>query len=247
MSGQNCTSTLSKKDRTAQALWRSGVYLFLSRCFLFPGEPLEELKEEATTSLQKLGESELARALVDLPLPRLEELRREYIGVFGHGTSQDFPQYETENEKSHISSQSQTLAEIAGCYGHSGLAVAQGERLDHIGVELEFLYFLAHKEAYALGSEGGKKVDQCQGAQREFFRAHLGRWGPTFFHRLVGVGGFYGGLSSLAGRFLSREGEALGIDFEEFSSGDSVLGDPEMYAWEDSFCSEASGADADCL
>ncbi|MEE8471663.1 MAG: molecular chaperone TorD family protein [Dehalococcoidia bacterium] len=247
MSDRICTSTLSKKEQAAQALGRSGVYLFLSRCFLFPEEPLEELKEEAATSLQGLGESELAQALKDLPLPRLEELRRQYVGVFGHGTSQDFPQYETENEKSHISSQSQTLAEIAGCYGYSGLAVAQGERLDHIGVELEFLYFLAHKEAYALGSEGGEKVGACQDAQREFFGAHLGRWGPSFFHRLVGVGGFYGELSGLAGRFFSREGETLGIDIEELSPGASTAGDPETYAWEDSFCGEASGADADCL
>ncbi|MFQ5826515.1 MAG: molecular chaperone [Dehalococcoidia bacterium] len=226
---------------------RSDVYLFLSRSLLFPQEPLDGLKQEAVASLQGLGREGLAQALADLPLPHLEELKREYLRVFGHGTSQDFPQYETESEKSHISRQSQALAEIAGSYRFSGLEVAQGEKLDHIGVELEFLYFLTHKEAYALGGDAEEKAEMCQGAQREFFRAHLGRWGPSFFRHLMKTEGFYGGLSKLAEGFLSWEGQLLGIDTEELSEDASRPENTEIFAGESSLCGEGCEAYEDCL
>lgn len=245
MSGQKSTSTLSKEGRTEQALWRSDVYLFLSRSLLFPQEPLDGLKEEATASLKCLGREDLAQALADLPLPGLEEMKREYVRVFGHGTSPDFPQYEMECQKSHIFHQSQSLAEIAGYYRVAGLEVAKGERLDHIGVELEFLYFLALKEAYAWEKDAGEKAETCRRGQREFFRTHLGRWTPLFFQRLKAAEGLYGSLSSLAKGFLSYEAQLLEIGTLELSEDALSPVNTEMF--DESFCGEGCEGYEDCL
>ncbi len=245
MSGQISTSTLSKEERAEQAVWRSDLYLFLSTSLLFPQEPLDELKEEAAASLKALGLEDLSQALTDLPVPSLEELKREYLGVFGHGTSQDVPQYETECERNHIFHQSRSLAEIAGCYRIAGLEVAKGERLDHIGVELEFLYFLALKEAYAWGKDAEEKAKKCQVAQKEFSQAHLGRWGPLFFRRLEAAQGFYGGLSGLARGFLSYEAQLLGISAVELS--EDALGPASTEMFPGAACEEGCKEYEDCL
>ena len=79
----------------------------------------------------------------------------------------------------------ETLA-VRQCYLEAGLAV---ERLnqtpdDHVGVELEFLYFLGQRAAQAAmqGDQAGAAA--ALNARRSFVADHCGRWMPAFALRM---------------------------------------------------------------
>lgn len=188
-------------------LARSRVYRFLSTAFLYPDE-------ETLPSLRKgLDELEaFASSLVGLSLVNLQA---EYRRIFGHVISQECPPYEAQYGSSHVFQQAQILGDIAGFYRAFGLEVSDQakDRLDHIAVELEFMYFLAYKEAYALVHHGEEAASSCREAQRKFFQEHLGRWAPLFFQLLgkKAQEGFYRKLASFAEAFLDEERKHLGV------------------------------------
>ena len=109
----------------------------------------------------------------------------------------------------HIFQQTNTLADIAGFYRAFGLEVSeeQGERLDHIGTELEFMGFLAFKERYAGENHGEEKALICEDAQRKFLKEHLGKWAPLFLRllRKKTARGFYHALAAITDEFLAME------------------------------------------
>ena len=205
-----------------QAFARSRIYQLLSGAFLYPGDDffallhqgyfIEELREwgeflpdePKNGFLQKLREQGAAFKGLSL-----EELKLEYGRVLGHSVSKDCPPCETEYGVHHVFQQTQTLADISGFYRAFGLEVSQeqGERLDHIGVELEFMGFLAYKEYYASARHGEDKVQICRDAQQKFLKENLGRWAPLFLRLLMNkaTNGFYYGLGALTEEFLKTE------------------------------------------
>jgi TorA maturation chaperone TorD len=79
------------------------------------------------------------------------------------------------------------MADVAGFYRAHGLQVGgtERERPDHVVTELEFVSFLARKEAYALLHLGDDEVLECRRTSARFLREHLGRWGPDFGRRVA--------------------------------------------------------------
>jgi DMSO reductase family type II enzyme chaperone len=75
---------------------------------------------------------------------------------------------------------SSVLLELRGFYEAFGLAIGTaGEELeDGLGAELEFMQFLAGREAMALDS--GQPVRPYVLARRDFLSRHLGVWLPRF-------------------------------------------------------------------
>ncbi|MGD2079888.1 MAG: molecular chaperone TorD family protein [Nitrospirota bacterium] len=67
------------------------------------------------------------------------------------------------------------MADVAGFYRAFGLEF-EGDRADHLCMELEFMRLLALKEARALLDGEGDNAEICVSAQREFMGSHLGRW-----------------------------------------------------------------------
>ncbi|MFN3974463.1 MAG: molecular chaperone, partial [Dehalococcoidia bacterium] len=169
------TITLSNEQQAAQALSRSEVYLFLSRAFLYPQEDLQPFYQRARFAVHTLGEQDL---FAPPEVPPLPTLKQEYVHTFGHTTPKDYSPYETDYGQSHIFMQSQALMALASFYRAFGLEAARGERLDHIGPELEFMYFLTYKEAYSLAHKRTRRADTCREGQRLFLERHLGRWTP---------------------------------------------------------------------
>jgi len=212
------------------ALARSRFYQLLSVAFLYPGEeplPLLKTKVEEIGSLLD-GEEGIGGALQALATSlgglSLEALEADYRRIFGHTISQECPPYETEYGSAHVFQQAQTLGDIAGFYRAFGLEMSDlaRERPDHISVELEYMSFLAFKEAYALKHHGAEQAEVCREAQRAFLREHLGRWAPLFAKLLdkKAGSGFYQHLAFLTRDFLAQEHRRLEVTSQAFSEGD---------------------------
>lgn len=77
-------------------------------------------------------------------------------------------------EANYLDFPQEEMADIAGFYSAFGFHF-EG-RPDHLGAELEFMHILTFKEAKALFSGEGKKVELCQDGERKFLSAHPGRW-----------------------------------------------------------------------
>ncbi len=77
-----------------------------------------------------------------------------------------------------------TMEEAVRFYSHFGLTLAESPRdlPDHITTELEFLHFLAFREAELL--EEGGDAGPFRRAQRDFVARHPGRWLPLLCSRL---------------------------------------------------------------
>jgi DMSO reductase family type II enzyme chaperone len=79
-----------------------------------------------------------------------------------------------------------TMEEAVRFYNHFGLTLSDSphELPDHLTTELEFLHFLAFREAQSL--EQGDDPGAYRRAQRDFLARHLGRWIPKMRTKLEG-------------------------------------------------------------
>ncbi len=77
-----------------------------------------------------------------------------------------------------------TMEEAVRFYNFFGLTLSETPRElpDHLITQLEFLHFLAFREAQAL--ESGSDAGAWQRAQRDFVGRHPGRWVPQLLARL---------------------------------------------------------------
>jgi TorA maturation chaperone TorD len=115
--------------------------------------------------------------------------QRDWLRVFSAVESQDCPAHEATYETNDVFRQAHLMADVAAFYRAHGVEVggAERERPDHIAAELEYLGFLARKQAYAIEHLGPEERAECEHAQRQFLRDHAGRWAPGFGRRLSRV------------------------------------------------------------
>lgn len=212
------------------SLARSRVYSYLTACFRYPDAKswaeiasAEELDSFASACTQ-LGEKKAYRFLRrysgGLPAGKglnLEKLQDTYQEVFGHTISKYCPPYETEYGNIHLFQQSDVLADLGGFYNAFGVAPVEGkERIDHISIQLEFLYLVTFKEAHALEEGKAKEAVVCREAQTAFLEDHLGRWVSIFAKRLERKDpeGIYGDAARLLGDFIEAEKKLLEMEPE---------------------------------
>jgi nitrate reductase assembly molybdenum cofactor insertion protein NarJ len=161
------------------ALRRAQIYFYLSHAFLYPQENwLEDLP--VVRDIFAELEAEFKHDLPDgAGRYDLAALQADYHRVFGLTGSL---LYETEFGLPHEFRQSQELADIAGFYQAFGFKMggAVRERPDHLAAELEFMYLLSLKEAYALSNQMPEMAEICREAQSNFLRDHLARWISPF-------------------------------------------------------------------
>ena len=141
---------------------RAALYSFLAQALVPPGEELHlGLKE----GLVRLGMAEALRGMTPLhrrhlePLvervpmgeeaPSWDALRTEYTRLFA--TDLLCPHYEADYVIPDPFRVVHVIAELVSFYNTFGLQLAQGtrERPDYIAIELDFMNFLATKEALA--------------------------------------------------------------------------------------------------
>ncbi len=208
--------------RVQRAMARSALYRFFSLASGYPtAERFHTVREDSAPAAHAAA-AIAARALVPrletlvrhLGGVELEELQAQYHRAFGHVPLTDCPPYESGYLGAHLFRQVNVMADVAGCYRAFGLRIGQQERerVDHVTVELEFMRFLAYKEAFALVHHGRSPADICRRAQRHFWREHLGHWLPTFAALLAerAQSGFYGDLAPGLAELAEREARVLG-------------------------------------
>ncbi|HJW89017.1 MAG TPA: molecular chaperone TorD family protein [Anaerolineales bacterium] len=163
---------------------RAQVYRLLAEAFLYPqADWLEDfpLATELAEQAGLLNNWQMPPIAWGYSLPELQAAHRLIFGLTGSLC------YETEIGLPHEFRQSQELADIAGFYRAFGFQVGGNvrERPDHLAVELEFMYVLALKEAYALSNERAEQAQVCQEAQAKFLEDHLGKWVGLFADSLA--------------------------------------------------------------
>jgi DMSO reductase family type II enzyme chaperone len=145
----------------------------------------------------------------------LETLTDAYRYYFGHTAHPEVPPYETEYGEETLFQQPQQLGDLAGFYNAFGLQLnsSEHERADHISCELEFLAFLARKEAYALQQGDQTMLEETRRAQKLFLKDHLARFVPAFANRLSrqNPDGFYAVLGKVCYQFVVMECDRFGI------------------------------------
>ena len=196
---------------------RAQIYSFLAEAFLYPTENWLEELPDMHPILEDLGLNNLQLATCNFQLNDLQEAHRRTFGLTGSLC------YETELGLPNEFRQSQEMADIAGFYRAFGFQVGgeQRDRPDHLATELEFLYVLSLKEAYAAEQGIDEHVEVCVEARRSFLRDHLGRWIGLFAQSvsrgvvLEGEANPYLWLSRLAAAFVQIDAHSLGLALDD--------------------------------
>ena len=191
---------------------RSAFYRRLAEAFGFPAEAileaiasgrfLSELLAEAAALPFELAVAEETRTA----LTGGDELEQEYIRLFEVGPGRPpCPLY----EGSHRGGRMKIMEELVRFYEHFGLQPDPGDQPDHLCAELEFMHYLAFKEAAALSRPGPAGAFRL--AQRDFLARHLCRWLPRLQLRLETLEPppFYKALVGVAGAFAAADLAAL--------------------------------------
>lgn len=165
---------------------------------------------EALTSIDPtlVAESDL-EALRDVG-PSDDALAIEFTRLFEAGASgtPPCPLY----GGAYGSARMQNMEEVIRFYSHFGLELSDSPRElpDHLATQLEFLHFLAFREAEAL--DAGADPGPWQRAQRDFIARHPGRWVPELRSRAERLQPlrFYAALVARLDAFLAVEAARLG-------------------------------------
>lgn len=170
------------------------------------------LREAATVLLQRHAE------MAGRPggEPSIASLQTAHSDLFGHTARSRVPAYETEYGDDLLLQRPHELSDIGGFLRAFGLQTdpRSHERVDHIACELEFLAFLARKEAHAIETGDATMLAETRRAETMFLQDHLGRFVPSFATRLQreDPSGFYGALAGLCRLLLLDDCRALAVD-----------------------------------
>jgi DMSO reductase family type II enzyme chaperone len=179
------TITLENEGGGLAAGARSHVYKLLADAFSYPTDEfsqslgsgdwsrqLSELAHHLPFDLSGVTEPAFAGATPDV-------LQQGYVSTFEVGIGQPYcPLY----EGSHRSGRMKLMEELVRFYEHFGLKIQAGDHADHLCAELEFMHYMAFKEAAALAHSD--PVPDVRRAQRDFLDRHLCRWLPRVQSRL---------------------------------------------------------------
>ena len=199
------TITIAERGDELAAGARSYVYRLLAESFSFPTDAfcadlisgewagrLSALASRLPFELTSVGD---ASALDATP----EALQAGYVSTIEVGAGRPYcPLY----EGSHRSGRMKLMEELVRFYEHFGLKSQAGDHPDHLCAELEFMHYMAFKEA-ALQAHGDPAGD-IRRAQRDFLERHLCRWLPRVRSRLQsahGLSPFYCFVAGLAQEF----------------------------------------------
>ena len=132
----------------------------------------------------------LVAALRGLGAASMAALDERFMRVFGATPGSVHPPYSTDYDPDGGFRKEQELGDIAGFYRAFGIGLADDvhERVDHFGVEADFLAFLALKEAFAMLEDGPARVEQVRSAAGRFAAQYVAPAVSAFVERLETAG-----------------------------------------------------------
>ncbi len=221
---------------------RAEVYAFLSRSVQYPRTPVVCGLLEHVRFDDELLESARA-SIVAASVGGADSLQSAHRVLFPAVESQDAPSYQTAYSKRDVFRQGQVMADVAGFYRAHGLNVGGSikDRPDGIGPELEFLGFVAAKQARALADGLVDMADVCLDTQKSFLRDHIGAWGPEYGRRMAAVShhAFYVALGEFLAAWLESDMvrlDVVPVEIDAGLGGDAVpVPDPRV-GWDDLSC-----------
>ena len=159
---------------------RADCYKILAECYYLPEDKLlEQLEDFGQVGAQWFGE-----VLRNAPTAGdLETHKVDYSMLFVGPFKLLAPPYGSVYLEDGKFMALSTL-DAKGLYEREGLDIVVKDAPDHISVELEFMYYLAIKEADARQNSDLEEADRLQGQQGSFLQAHLGSWVEAFAHRV---------------------------------------------------------------
>ena len=219
----------------ANPIIRSTVYRLISSGFRYPdpeifdtfqnGKFLSELWDNIS-SLPYLDALVNEKALInkkvhdDMEKSTLEDFEVGYVQTFDVGVPEPpCPPYEGVYRKDEV--RTSLMIEVSQFYKHFGLSMNQEEGKrelpDHLCAELEFLHFLAFKEAQAREKGDPELLHGYLLAQKDFLERHLVHWMPKFYSKLQSTNApsFYVQLAGIASLFITYDLERLSSDLHD--------------------------------
>ena len=206
---------------------RSAVYKALADIYRYPDsqwlEDMSSRKKELSTLFEDLVHQTgfISEALATTFSSSfdgfiLEDTQVEYVRLFDYRPPCKI--YESAHVKLKGDNPAQLYLLIEGCYEQFGLVMSETfkDPPDHLSIELEFMHFLAHKEARALQAGSENEVEKYLQAQRDFSANHITQWVPEFCDCLTKKArhDFYRHLGEVTGRFVDRDSAYLKGIFE---------------------------------
>lgn len=188
-------------ERTAPA--RCACYAALSELTASPHEidPRPALREKIAAISELDYGQELGEILIAFAERDLNELKREYSGLFEVGSNGPPVPIREDLQTGQHGKTREDLVRFYRFFNYS-LDDKFAWAPDHLSVQLEFLHFLCFRE-----SSADKDALSYQLAQVDFLQRHLLKWVPKL-HTSVEVnspGSLYGRVMQILNEFLSRD------------------------------------------
>ncbi len=182
---------------------RAQIYKVLAECYYAPDDELMALLKEVSGSPSNLV-CQIAGSAAQMS--ELEPLRVDHAKLFVGPYKLLVPPYGSiylEDGKL----MGHSTVQVKNLYSEEGLDFVLKDAPDHVGVELEFMYFLINRTIEAM-SRSDLDEERCyQQKQRSFLAGHLGQWVPTFAAKVADVAqtDFYRTLGNVTRRFVEDD------------------------------------------
>lgn len=202
-------------DPVVVAVLRSRVYAMLASAFVYPTQMLysdietgayaDSLTETATALYPDLEDQIAGLAVTLCAATSLSEQEADYLRTFETGLPKPaVPLYEGMSARP--AERAAILLELKAFFSEFGLTMnkALGEFEDNLTAELEFMQFLAAKEAEAI--QNGSDRRSYQLAQHDFLTRHLNKWLPGLGQSASEIqSSFYRSAVQIAAMFVQRD------------------------------------------
>ncbi len=206
-------------EKSEIAKGRSSVYKLLSHVFIKEVSPelLNTFREkEISDSLDELGVDIGECLKSDSDNKLLDDLATEYAALFL--TPGGLSPHESVKLKGLLLQE--PASEVLAFYKECGLEIPADYKgfPDQLGVELEFMGYLADEECKAWQEDNAEKAQELEALQARFLREHLSKWVVDFCKEVEEVAFhlFYKEMAGLTRTFMETEIEELiGITAEE--------------------------------
>lgn len=202
-------------DPVVVAVLRSRVYAMLASAFVYPTQTLyadiesgayaDSLTETVTALYPDLEDQIAGPAVTLCAATSLSEQEADYLRTFETSLPKPaVPLYEGMSARP--AERAGILLELKAFFSEFGLAMNKtlGEFEDNLTAELEFMQFLAAKEAEAIKNGSDRRPYQL--AQHDFLARHLSKWLPGLAQSASEIpSSFYRSALQIAAMFVQRD------------------------------------------